>query len=321
MKNTHKKLIIISFALALIASIAGFTYLQSLKEPTKVDSNKITILVANQTIPPRTMIEKGMIKELEVTDDAILGDYLTDYSAITGKYTNETIYTNEGFRKEKLMEKNQEEISLRLKKNYRAVSLRATPDSAVANLLLPGDFVDLVVYLSEIKEGTEIIRPDIAKIFLQKVEILAIDRIMNRDEGKGTGDQKPDKEVMATSIIVTLSIPVEDIEKLALAENIGNIKLALRPLKDEGIIQTESTVWPDLIINSSDEGETDKEVVKANLQGFTLYTVKPGDTLKKISQSFYGTPEFYPLLKEANNIKDENIILTGITIKIPIVNQ
>ena len=70
MKSTAQKLILISFVLALIAAVAVFLYLQSLKAPKEI-TKKITVLVAAETIPPRTLIDKKMIKEIQVSDDSI----------------------------------------------------------------------------------------------------------------------------------------------------------------------------------------------------------------------------------------------------------
>jgi len=51
----------------------------------------------------------------------------------------------------------------------------------------------------------------------------------------------------------------------------------------------------------------------------TQYTVKPGDTLSKISQLFYGTPSKYMKIFEANKDKldDPNLIKAGQVLSIP----
>lgn len=53
---------------------------------------------------------------------------------------------------------------------------------------------------------------------------------------------------------------------------------------------------------------------------YIYYTVKKGDTLRNISKAFYGYPENYMMLKKINNIKDENVIVPGMVIKIPVLN-
>ena len=45
---------------------------------------------------------------------------------------------------------------------------------------------------------------------------------------------------------------------------------------------------------------------------------KKGDTLKNISLAFYGDESKYPIIRDANNLQDEDMILIGEIIKIPI---
>jgi nucleoid-associated protein YgaU len=49
----------------------------------------------------------------------------------------------------------------------------------------------------------------------------------------------------------------------------------------------------------------------------TTYTVKSGDNLSKISKEFYGNPNEYSKITEANNISDPNLIRVGQELSIP----
>lgn len=49
----------------------------------------------------------------------------------------------------------------------------------------------------------------------------------------------------------------------------------------------------------------------------TLYVVKSGDNLSKISKSFYGNPNEYTKIAEANSIADPDKIRVGQELKIP----
>lgn len=321
MKNTGQKLILISFMLALTAAIAVYIYLKSLEKPKKMIEDT-TILVAVETIPARSLIDKSMITSIEVTDNTIFNDYIKDSSEIIGKYTKETIMKNEGFHKDKLIHKGEEELSLKIDKSHRAITINATGDSGVARLIKPGDFVDVVAYLPEKTDGTKIIRPDITKLMLQNIEVIALDEQLSREENKT--DKEPEKE--ATTFLVTLSVKSIHLERLTLAESIGNLKLALRPIKDTDKIETKGTTWEDIVVwpkedkgpdpvkqNSSDSSSDKKK--------YRSYAVKRGDTLQKISKTFYGSDNYYELIKKINNIKDEDIIITGEIIKIPILEQ
>jgi nucleoid-associated protein YgaU len=48
------------------------------------------------------------------------------------------------------------------------------------------------------------------------------------------------------------------------------------------------------------------------------YTIKSGDNLSKISKQFYGTPNKYQQIAQANNISDPNKIQAGQEIKLPV---
>ncbi|AGF54972.1 hypothetical protein B0P06_000948 [Clostridium saccharoperbutylacetonicum] len=50
-------------------------YLQSLKSPNQIIKD-ITVLGATETILSGTLIDKKMIKEIQVPNDSILGDYI-----------------------------------------------------------------------------------------------------------------------------------------------------------------------------------------------------------------------------------------------------
>ena len=49
----------------------------------------------------------------------------------------------------------------------------------------------------------------------------------------------------------------------------------------------------------------------------TMYVVKSGDSLSNISKSFYGNPNEYKKIADANNISNPDRIQTGQQLKIP----
>ncbi|MBC8061263.1 MAG: Flp pilus assembly protein CpaB [Clostridiaceae bacterium] len=313
MKSISKRLLLLSFFLALIATLTLFLYLQSLNTSNETP-RKITILVAKETIAARSIIESKMVQEIQVPDDSIFNDYLKDSSKIIGEYTKDVIMKNEGFRSENLISKNNGEISIMIDNNNRAISINATGASAVSNLLKPGDRVDVVASLPEKKEATETVRPESSKIILQNLQVLAVDKSINRED---TVKAKTDiQEEVPATFLVTLSVPLLDIEKLVLAETIGSLKLVLRPLDKENNVDTKGAVWQDLTKTTADNTKSIPPA-SAPTDKTVLYTVKRGDTLKSISLSFYGDEEKFYLIKEANNIQNENRILVGEVIKVP----
>lgn len=325
MKNTGKKLILVSFILAVVSSIFIFIYLKSLKTPDIAVKEK-TILIATETIAPRTIIAKKMVKEIQVPDIEIFGDYIVDSSNIVGKYTKEFILKDEGFHKDKLINELNNELSFKIEGNNRAISINVNGSTGVSDLIKQGDFVDVIVYLAEKKDGQKIIRPDFSKIMLQNIQVLAIDKALNRDDEQ--------REEVPTNYLVTLSVPIFDIEKLTLAEDIGTLKLVLRPLNPDSIHETKGVTWQELISDNSKETknlfpEPTTQIEEENNVGigdskydkYVYYTILQGDTLREISIAFYGDPEKYVLIKQANGISDQNLIKAGTSIKIPVLEK
>lgn len=317
MKNISRKLIVAAFVLALMAAATTYVYLQSLNKP-KEDLKKVNMLVAMDTIPPRTLIDQKMVKEVEVPESSILGDYIKDSSEIIGKYSKETILKNESFYKEKLIDDNSEDLSLKIESDHRGISINTSGDAGVAALIKPGDFVDVIVYLAEKKDGEKIIRQDISKIILQNIKVIGVDKQVNRE------DNAKDSEKTPTNFLVTLSVPTIDLEKLVLAESIGNLKLALRPLKNDNTDETKGITLEELItykdVNKTVvQPQTNNESSVGNDVKYISYTVKKGDTLEIISKAFYGDPKKYLIIKDANNIANKNLIEVGMVIKIPVI--
>lgn len=235
MKGTIRKLILVSFVLALLAAGSVYVYLQSLNTVT-VSEGMRSIYVATEMIPPRTQVQASMIKQIYVTDDPFLNQYISSTGDIIGKYATNTIQVNEGFLSNKLIDERQGGLSLRIPNGHRAVSINVPASSGVAHLLKPEDRVDVVFFGGN----------DISKIILQNISILAIDKQLNRNEQSSGGE-------MPSSFLVTLSIPNRDVEKIVLAENIGSIKLALRHAEDDGNTPTKVTNIRDLTNQSGNE--------------------------------------------------------------------
>jgi pilus assembly protein CpaB len=330
MKSLGKKLIVLSFIFALICSLVIFLYLNSLRKP-KETIKKITIIVAAEEIPARTQIDKKMLKEIEVPEDAIFDSYIKKASDIVGNYSKVTILKDEGFNKEKLLEEkgNENELAFNIESKHRAVTVNVSGEAGVANLLKSGDYVDVVVYLPEKKEGQVTIRPDLTKMMLQNAKVLAVDKVLYRTETEE--EEGEEEKKMPNTFLVTLSVPVEDIERLVLAEDIGNIELILRPLEKEDNNKTDGAIWQEILIDDTDEveeepsknGDTSKSSDNSSQkdQKFTYYTVKKGDTLRSISNAHYGDPEKYKFIQEFNKLPNKNHIINGEVIKLPTLKE
>lgn len=70
-------------------------------------------------------------------------------------------------------------------------------------------------------------------------------------------------------------------------------------------------------ISTTSNGSSDREASGANEEEVKYYTVVAGDSLAGISYKLYNSPNYISVIKELNNIEDENMIYIGQKLKLP----
>lgn len=334
MKKLRRRLFILAIVFALLSSIGVYMYLDSLDTtPEVVEEETYKVIIAVQDIPARVMIDETMIEIIEVKENPLSDNFYNTREEILGQYVITKIYAGSRIHKDSISDNLDSDLSLKISGNMRALSLGVSGNSGIANLIKPGDFVDVVVYLPELKENQVVVRPDIAKIIQQNVEVLAIDQDLTEE----VDSELEEVQVENAGIqyyIATLAIPIQDVEKVILAKDIGMIDLVLRPLEGDFAYETEGVIWQELLLDDFDRlkdmfpnyevnsvGEVYVDPDEVTYDKYIYYTVEFGDTLREISMLFYGTEENYVLLKQVNNIEDENIISAGMGIRVPVLED
>lgn len=329
MKKSNKGIFLMAFLLALLGAIALFVYLKSLEPPKVAEIETTGIVVAYSDITARTQITAEMLQIVQVPVQGLIGTPYKTTEEIVGKFAKENIYINQTIHPEIIIDDITDELSLKITGNNRAVTINVSELTGVNGLVKPGDFVDIILFLPQVEENNRI-RPDIAKLFLQNVEVLAINKRLTRDAPEVPTGETPE----SPSYFVTLSVPVMDVEMLVLAKDIGAIEIALRPLEGDFIYVTEGAIWQELLLNDMNQmkdmapeygviGTEPDEVQPGeyNYDKYIYYVVEYGDTLKSISLSFYGNENLFTLLQQVNRINDVDMILTGTGIKIPVLKE
>ncbi len=132
-----------------------------------------------------------------------------ELDVLEGKYAKQRFYVGEAIMPVKLMEENWSTVP----KGYRVVAMKAS-DSSIANLIQPGDRVDVMAYFSK----SELIPRSVTKTVLMGVRVYALDG----DTQRRVGEDRP-----KTLRTIQLLIHEKDAEAWTYADELGNIRLSL----------------------------------------------------------------------------------------------
>ena len=119
-------------------------------------------------------------------------------------------------------------LALRVAEGERAVAIKADEIMGVGNKVQPGDFVDVFLMLKS--DGKDIDRSQ-ARLLLSRKRVLAygsasVDGLPSKMDKNGGAQQQAQRTEAARTVV--LAVPVDDINRLTLAENSGRLLLALR---------------------------------------------------------------------------------------------
>jgi pilus assembly protein CpaB len=120
-------------------------------------------------------------------------------------------------------------LALRVATGERAFAIKADEIMGVGNQVQPGDFVDVFLMLKADGREKDIDRSQ-ARLLLSRKRVLAygtasVDGLPSKIDKNAAAQQAQRAEAART---VVLAVPVDDINRLTLAENSGRLLLALR---------------------------------------------------------------------------------------------
>ncbi len=173
------------------------------------------------------------------------GVVFSSVDMVVGRTPKERILANEVVRAERLADEDAGTgLNALIRPGMRAMSVFTTAESAVAGLIHPGNYVDVVVTIQP--DQRDIGAKAVAKTVMQKIRVLAVGTEMN---ARGAPVASKDKKSGGRRIrpTVTLEVTPEQAEELALAAARGDIHLALRSQIDSEEVETEGAVATTLI--------------------------------------------------------------------------
>ncbi len=217
----------------------------------------VTVAVAARDIPATTRLEAGMLRLQPIPRDAMLSGAQTSVAALTGQVTRVALQAGEQVTTAKVAATVKDaSFAAAVPADKRALSIKVSEVIGTGGLLVPGDHVDVIgvfqVFDKDAATATNLTGSDsgdkpkkfISGVVLQDVEVLAVAQqvpqgvvapeakassgSVGSTSKKGATDAPKDAQPDAKS--VTLAVTQQQAEKLFLAEQMGTLRLALRPV-------------------------------------------------------------------------------------------
>lgn len=217
-------LILIALTCGLVASI-GISQVVEKKEVVEEVPSLETgpVYVAAVDVPIGEKLSAQTIKLEEWPLDRIPLGAISKFEDLDGRSPKQPLYAGEPILSAKLIDPNNPWGSAaQIPKGFRVMSVKVQMDTAVASLILPGDRVDVLVFL---KRSAEISQTT-TKTILTDVTVFAVD-------SKITRETTEDGTTLSAKTISVLVKP-DQVERLTLAAELGRIRLSLRRSDEEG---------------------------------------------------------------------------------------
>lgn len=228
----------------LVASI-GITQVIGNRDTAPADptGNTNAIFVALEDVAFGEPLTPQALRLENWPKDKIPKGALSRIEDVEGRRTRAKLYSGEPILENKLFPKGASEqgYSTVIPKGYRVIPVRVDQVSG-SGLILPGDRVDVLVYLT--KNPPKGILKTSARTILQNVKVFAVNNTVDTES--------KDEKTMAAQTISLLVKP-ENAQLVMLADELGEIRLVMRSPEDDATPTVEDTT-PSVLLDA-DESE------------------------------------------------------------------
>lgn len=209
---------------AMLAVIAGgATYRVLERQPATEAPALSTVLIMTQTLPVGAVVADGHFRQARIPSEEIPEQAVRTAEDATGQYVAYPLIAGELLLRSKLSATPAgSTLSTVIPEGQRAVSVAVDDLLNSAGLISPGDRVDVLGVMTRAPG-------DLAEVVLRDVQVLAVaDLIL------GTADDPRESDSRANgsggrTITVTLSVTEEQAQRLVQVDEMGRLRLAMRP--------------------------------------------------------------------------------------------
>jgi len=259
---------------AALAAVLLFVALQSRDGGGRSAVSTVDVVVASQAVSANTTLTADMLTVESIPADSLLDGAYAETGNVIGLPLRYPVQAGQQITSASVgvqQIEDENDLALVLPAGKRAVAVEVSEQTSVGGLLLPGNFVDLIVVIDG---GGESLSDNRALTILQNIEVLSVAQEAQEpvpgagtDEsttdgeattGEGvTGERPEDVERQPDAATVTLAVTPQEAQLLALLQaDTGDqgleIMLALRATGDQNVDGVPPFFPPaDLIVPSA----------------------------------------------------------------------
>jgi len=250
MRAKSMALLMLALGCGLVASI-GITQVMARRntEPSGPAAETVPIFVAVKDIPLGEPLSAAMVKQEPWPKDRVPTGALSNIEDVEGRRIRQRLFAGEPILENKLLSKGSsaQGASAVIPIGYRVVSVLVDSVSG-SGLILPGDRVDVLVYLVSNSQNT--IAETSTRTVLQDVKVFAVNDVVDMEkEGK-------DKSITAKTI--SLLVTPAQAAKVTLASEMGKIRLVMRGPEDNAHAE-DASAKPEELLGHSAYSDRNKE--------------------------------------------------------------
>ena len=254
MRAKSMALLMLALGCGLVASI-GITQVMAKRnaEPSGAVSETVPIFVAVQDISLGEPLSAEMLKQEPWPKDKVPPGALSNISDVEGRRTRQRLYSGEPILENKLLGKGStlQGASSEIPNGYRVVSVQVDSVSG-SGLILPGDRVDVLVYL--IGNPQREIPETSTRTVLQDVKVFAVNDVINMEK-------KDSKEKSISAKTISLLVTPAQAAKVTLACEMGKIRLVMRG-PDDNAHAEDASAKPEELLGRSAYADRNKETAE-----------------------------------------------------------
>ncbi len=235
----------IAVVLALATTVMVYQWLQgqrgqAVETPEVVAAEGISVAVAIHDIAWGTPLTTRSVRLVAYPEGALPVGHFKEADVLNGRVVLANLKKNEPILESKLapLDVQTGGVSAVMDPSKRAMAVKVNEIVGLPGFVQPGDRVDVMATFANPygKEGAD----TITKVVLENTLVLAVGTTMER------GKDDDGNEIPTPVKVITLEVTLEEAEKLAMAENGGKLRLALRSPLNPDVKKTRGATFKDL---------------------------------------------------------------------------